>query len=375
MPKKVKDMSDRPSQSCIEQDVVSDVLGAVHLRAHVFGRWELGAPWAVRVPPGGHLFFYVVARGGGWLELEDAGDGAARLALSAGDVALLRHRGGHVLRDESRSAREILTVGAEDCPRPTLPGPVRVGGDGPVTTLVTGGFTFAAAPPNVLLESLPAVLHAPAGDPRMSPQLAVAAQLILAESAAPGPGSTMLSARLAEILLIHALRAQVAARETDRDRRPGLCALADPAIGTAMRLIHARPAEEWTVERLAREVAMSRSAFSARFTELVGLPPLQYVTQWRMTEAARRLREPETSVAGVAEQVGYANAAAFMKAFTRVHGVGPGAYRRQSRGRMEAGRAPVGEMEPPDDIPEEVARLPDQGGPPPTRRDPLATSP
>jgi AraC-like DNA-binding protein len=209
----------------------------------------------------------------------------------------------------------------------------------------------------------------------MSPQLAVAAQLILTESAAPGPGSTMLSARLAEILLIHALRAQVAARETDRDRRPGLCALADPAIGTAMRLIHARPAEEWTVERLAREVAMSRSAFSARFTELVGLPPLQYVTQWRMTEAARRLREPETSVAGVAEQVGYANATAFMQAFTRVHGVGPGAYRRQSRGRMEAGRAPVGEMEPPDDIPEEVARLPDQGGPPPTRRDPLATSP
>jgi AraC-like DNA-binding protein len=292
---------------------------------------ELGAPWAVRVPTGGDLFFYVVARGGAWLVLEGDAEVTTPLALSAGDIVLLRHRTGHVLRDQARSAADIHNLSGGDCPRPTTAAPVRLGGDGPVTTLVTGGFTFGASPPNVLLESLPAVLHAPAGDPRMSPQLAVAAQLILSESAAPGPGSNMLSARLAEILLIHALRARVAARETEQDRRPGLCALADPAIGSAMRLIHARPSEEWTVERLAREVAMSRSAFAARFSELVGLPPLQYVTQWRMTEAARRLREGEESVAAVAEQVGYANAAAFMKAFTRVHGVGPGRYRRSTR--------------------------------------------
>ena len=315
---------------------MSDVLGAIHLRAHVFGRLELGSPWAIRVPPGGDLFFYVVARGGGWLELDGAAEQAPPLALSAGDIVLLRHRAGHVLRDESRSARDVLTVGATTCPRPMSSSPVRLGGDGPVTTLVTGGFTLGAAPPNVLLESLPAVLHAPAGDPRMSPQLAVAAQLILAESAAPGPGSTMLSARLAEILLIHALRARVVARETENDHRPGLCALADPQIGAAMRLIHASPSDDWTVERLAREVAMSRSAFAARFTELVGLPPLRYLTQWRMTEAARRLREGEDSVAAVAEQVGYANAAAFMKAFSRVHGLGPGRYRRNNRARPAA---------------------------------------
>ncbi len=332
-------MSDRPSAADNDADVVSDILGAVHLQAHIFGRFELGAPWALRVPPGGDLFFYVVARGGAWLELEAGGTNASvPLALSAGDVVLLRHRTGHVLRDESRSAREVYTLGTGDCPRPTQPAPLRLGGDGPVTTLVHGGFGFGAAPPNVLLESLPAILHAPAGDQRMSPQLAVAAQLIVAESAAPGPGSTMLSIRLAEILLIHALRARVVAGETGDDRSPGLCALADPAIGPAMRLIHARPADGWTVERLAREVAMSRSAFAARFTELVGLPPLQYLTQWRMTEAARRLREGEESVAAVAEQVGYANAAAFMKAFTRVHGVGPGTYRRSNRRAPRAGQ-------------------------------------
>jgi AraC-like DNA-binding protein len=328
-------MSDRPDIADAEQDIVSDVLGAHRLQARVFGRFELGAPWAIRVPPGGDLSFYVVARGGGWLELEGEGnEGAVPVALSAGDVVLLRHRGGHVLRDESRLAREAQALGAGTCPRPTQATPVRLGGDGPVTTLVHGGFTFGASPPNVLLESLPAILHAPAGSPRMSPQLAVAAQLILAESAAPGPGSSMLSARLAEILLIHALRARVTAQRGGEGHRPGLCALADPAIGTAMRLIHARPADEWTVERLAREVAMSRSAFAARFTELVGVPPLQYLTQWRMTEAARRLREGDESVAVVAEAVGYANAAAFMKAFARVHGVGPGTYRRDNRRRI-----------------------------------------
>jgi AraC-like DNA-binding protein len=234
-----------------------------------------------------------------------------------------------VLRDESRSAREVITLGGATCPRPTATAPVRLGGNGPVTTLVTGAFTFGAAPPNVLLESLPPTLHAPAGDPRMSPQLAVAAQLILAESAAPGPGSSILSARLAEILLIHALRARVAARETGDDHRPGLCALADPAIGVALRLIHARPAENWTVERLAREVAMSRSAFAARFTELVGEPPMHYVARWRMHVALTWLGEDTAPLAELASRLGYQSEAAFSRAFKRAIGISPGAARQR----------------------------------------------
>lgn len=329
MPETLENMSDHPGESDDARDVVSDVLGAVRLGAAVFGRFELGAPWAFRVAEGADWTFYIFARGGALLEIEKGGGEAAGrpLALSAGDVVLLRRGAAHVLRDPSRSAREVHTLGRGDCPRPTTTTPVRFGGDGPVTAFVTGAFRFDATPPNVLLDSLPSVLHVPAGDARMSPQLAAAAQLILAESAVPGPGSNMLSARLAEILLIHALRARVVA--TGDDHAPGLCALADPAIGAALRLIHARPAEAWTVERLAREVALSRSAFAARFTELVGVPPLQYLTQWRMTEAAQHLREGNDSVACIAERVGYGNPAAFMKAFTRVHGVGPGTYRRR----------------------------------------------
>jgi AraC-like DNA-binding protein len=104
--------------------------------------------------------------------------------------------------------------------------------------------------------------------------------------------------------------------------------LADPAIGGALRLMHARPAEPWTVETLASSVAMSRSAFAPRFTDLVGEPPLQYLARWRMTIAAQRLREDKAGIAAVAEAVGYANPVAFSKAFARIQGVGPGTFRR-----------------------------------------------
>jgi AraC-like DNA-binding protein len=103
--------------------------------------------------------------------------------------------------------------------------------------------------------------------------------------------------------------------------------------------MHARPAEPWTVERLAAEVNMSRSGFAARFGELVGEPPLHYLATWRMMKAAKLLREADASVAAIADQVGYANAAAFTKAFARVQGVSPGAYRRAGVARAEPSAA------------------------------------
>jgi AraC-like DNA-binding protein len=96
-------------------------------------------------------------------------------------------------------------------------------------------------------------------------------------------------------------------------------------------MMHAQSADPWTVETLARAVGMSRSAYAARFSQLVGEAPLQYLTRWRMTQAAELLREGDESVPAIAERVGYRNAAAFMKAFTRIEGVGPGAYRRNRR--------------------------------------------
>jgi AraC-like DNA-binding protein len=337
MPEPPKVVSDRPDERDEKPDVVSDVLRAVRLGAEVFGRFELGAPWAMRVGRSAdHLSFYVVARGGAWLDVESERrrrTPVRQLALSAGDVVLLPHGEPHALRDPSRAARTVREAPSIACPRPTQTEPVRFGGDGPVTSFVAGAFRFAAPARSVLLESLPPVIHIAAGEATTTPQLAAAVQLILAESAAPGPGSALVSARLAEILLVHALRTQVAAHDEDRH---GLCALADPQIGASLRLMHASPAEPWTVERLAREVGMSRSAFATRFTQLVGEAPLQYLTRWRMTQAAELLREGDVGVAAIAERVGYGNATAFAKAFARIEGIGPGAYRRKWRVRASA---------------------------------------
>jgi transcriptional regulator GlxA family with amidase domain len=197
-----------------------------------------------------------------------------------------------------------------------------------VTSLVAGQFTFGgAASRNPLLATLPPLLHLPADAMAASPQLGVV-PLILSETATPGPGATIVLARLADLLLIHALRYWLA---TTGAESCGLRAVADPPIGAALKLMHARLAEPWTVESLASAVAMSRSAFAARFTKLVGEPPLQYLARWRMTKAALLLSTSQESVAAVADQVGYANPVAFTKLFTRLQGVGPGAYRRAHR--------------------------------------------
>src|SRR5919202_5633900 len=146
MARNPKDASESPI-NVDETDVVSDVLRAVRLTAEVFGRFELSAPWAMRVPGGDYLAFYVIARGGAWLELEAEGrrKPTHQVTLSAGDVVLLPHGGTHVLRDPSRSVRSEYTVGAGSCPRPTTVEPVRFGGGGPMTSFVAGAFRFGAA--------------------------------------------------------------------------------------------------------------------------------------------------------------------------------------------------------------------------------------
>lgn len=334
MAKSPKKLSDRPVDQD-EFDVVSDVLRAVELSPAGIGRFELTAPWALRVPAADHFSFHVVARGSALLEVEGEGkgEGPSAITLSAGDVAVLSHGLAHRLEDPGRHATEAHTLGRELCREPIASSPIRFGGGGAATTIVSGAFRFGTSAKTVLLESLPAILHVPAGDPVMTPQLAATVQLILAESAAPGPGSVLLMTRLAEILLVHALRLQAQRIDQSGEGRgqPGLCALADPQIGKALRLIHSRPADPWTVESLAHAVALSRSAFAARFAYLVGEPPLQYLTRWRMTEAAELLRLEDSSVSTVAERVGYTNPAAFMKAFARSHGIGPGSYRRKHR--------------------------------------------
>lgn len=316
-------LTDRPSTDDKQaSDVLGDLLDTMRLSTLVYGRFELSAPWGVRLPDSDAAHIFIVARGGARLEVEGA---AAPLSLSAGDLALLPHGGATALRDAEGSPLHVL--GAGECPISRTGEPVRLGGGGPRTTVVMGAFRFGAAPRSLLFSKLPRAIHVAADDPVAVPALASIVQLLIAESASRSPGSTVVVSRLADILLVQALRTYIAGTDC---KEHGLRALVDPQIGKALALIHERPTDSWTVEGLAAAVALSRSGFAARFSSLVGEPPLEYVARWRMTKAAQFLRESELSLAEVAAQVGYQSEASFNRAFKRWGGVAPGAYRRGS---------------------------------------------
>ncbi len=338
MPETLDYMSDSPVEMDVHAfgvDVMGEVLDAAHLTTALYGRLDLGAPWQLRIPARPYFSFYVVMRGGGWIELETA-DGTSAgdaIPLSAGDAVLLLHGSAHRLRDSVHTEVPPMELDYGTCPRPFVGEVARFGGDGPSTSLVTGHFSFGAgAVRNPLLVTLPPLIHLPAHAVAASPQLGGVVPLILNESAQPGPGAGIVLARLADLLLIHALRYWIS---TARPEDCGLHAVVNPGIGAALRLMHARAGEPWTVERLASAVSMSRSAFAARFTQLVGEPPLQYLARWRMTLAGRLLANSDLGVGAVAEHVGYANPVAFAKAFARFQGVGPGGYRRAHRVRQQ----------------------------------------
>ncbi|EYF07149.1 AraC family transcriptional regulator [Chondromyces apiculatus] len=327
-------LSERPSGSPGYPDVLSDVLETLRFTTLLFGRFELSAPWALRVPQKATSSFYVLARGRVRLQV----DGMEQpLRLAAGDVALVPHGAAHTIDDGARSGQntlspgELLSVGHVGGP---LSPPVRLGGGGAESTVVSGCFRFAAAGRSPLLAAFPPAVRVASEHVQASPSLAATVQLLLAESASPGQGTALVLGRLADVLLVQVLRL----RALDEEKEPGgWRALADPAIGAALGMIHARPGEAWSVERLAAAVGLSRSGFAARFHELVGAPPMHYLAEWRMAKGAQWLRETNDSISLIAERAGYESDAAFSKAFKRWMGMGPGAYRRtQGPGRGAA---------------------------------------
>jgi AraC-like DNA-binding protein len=323
MSRNPKKLTDRlPLTDGETTDTLGELLGSLRLTTLVYGRMELGAPWGLRfpdLPDAANL--YVVIRGSAHLTV-DRSDQVT--ILSAGDVALLPNGGAHVLRDGKGSP--LHELGSEQCRRSTGAAPIRLGGKGAQTTLMAGAFRFGAGRRLPLFETLPPVIHIAASAASASPWLSSTVQLLIAESASRNPGGTVVVSRLVDVLFVQALRTFIMSSSCQES---GLRALGDPQIGRALQLVHLRPAEPWTVEGLARAVGLSRSAFAARFSELVGEAPLEYVSRWRMTKAAELLRESDLPMLTVAERAGYSSEAAFNRAFKRHEGTAPATYRRQ----------------------------------------------
>ncbi len=321
MPQKPRRLPETPSAMDLQDprgDVIADVLGASIIRHALYRLLDARAPWGFRVPRRPRASFYLVTRGSARIEVA----GERPHVLSPGEVAFVPHGSSHVLRDSADTEPMVVCDG----PLSSVVAPRRIGGNGATTTVVAGFFEIRNGREPPLLQTMPSLVVLSASDPTSGPWIASPVQLVLAESTSPGPATSVVLQRLADVLFVFALRSVGTAALRGV---PGIPALSDPRIYEALNLMHARIGDPWTVVQLAKRVKMSRSGFAARFTELVGEPPLQYLARWRVTRAAEMLRDSDEKVQTVANAVGYESLPAFSRAFKRWNGESPGTFRRK----------------------------------------------
>jgi AraC-like DNA-binding protein len=321
-------------------DTLSDVLEAVRLTGAIFFLVEARFPWVAESPASQHLApvilphaqhivsYHVVRQGGCWCE----SPGQAPLRLETDDVLVVPH--GHAY--QLASARGLQTGWTRDdalawfraMAKGRLPFVVREGGaEAERLRLVCGFLGCDALPFNPVLSTLPPLLRVRL-DSASGDRLNALLESAVAESSHGGPGSRSVRLRIAELVFIEVMRSHLSAS-------PGgatwLGALRDPVVGRAIACLHADPARAWTLSDLAHEVGASRSVLAERFASFVGHPPMLYLTRWRMQLAANRLGAGTTTVSAVASSVGYESEAAFSRAFKKVTGVTPAAWRGQPR--------------------------------------------
>ena len=315
----------------MERDVLSETLTDFGMSGVFYAVSELAAPWGIEIPPlPGTIVFHLVTEG----ELVLDVDGETT-RMTAGDIVLVPNGTGHAVLDAPGSHVTPLF----DLPRVETGERyerLRISGPGPRTELVCGAVAFTGIGVARLVRSLPPVL--PAGRGEDTAWMRAAFAVIGAESRQPRPGSDVVTARLADILVVQVVRSWLESGAPDRGWVAGL---RDPLLGRALASFHAEPGAPWTLASLAAEAGMSRSAFAARFRDRLGEPPMTYVTAWRMDVAARLAREEQLPLARVAERVGYQSEAAFNRAFRRAHRVTPGVYARRGSAFRDLVPAPL----------------------------------
>lgn len=304
-------------------DVLSNVLKVTNLATHVLGSREFIAPWGIRIDAQGSAAVHIVKRGSCWLKRGDE----EPIRLNAGDVVLLATAETHSLSSD-RQAHDLEPYQEAVARSQGTIVPARKGvADVTIepTVLQCAGYQLSQEAAHPLLSLLPPVVRLPADQTQGDRELEMLLCLIGHEIAKREAGTELVVPRLIDALFIYILRAWL--RQQPEGAGGWLGALRDPQIRKALSLIHDSPQVPWTVESLARSVAMSRAAFAKRFTDLVGEPPLAYATRWRMDLAAKLLRESMEPVSRIAGRVGYLSETAFAKAFRRRRKIAPGQYR------------------------------------------------
>jgi AraC-like DNA-binding protein len=347
-------------------DTLSDLLRAVRLRGAIFFYIEGTDPWVAETPPSrefiraimpqvDHMMpFHGVARGSCWAAIA----GEEPVHLDEGDVVLFPQGDHHVMSSAPSLRAKVVDPGIYFAPRPPqLPFALGVNEQGVATALLDGGgrdrttivcgyLGCDAKPFNPLLASMPRMLRMPGLAADGSSWLPNFLRSAVEESNRKRPGGEAVLERMSEMMFVEVLRRF--ADMLPEGQTGWLAATRDPAVGRALALIHQRPSEDWTLERLGEEAALSRSSLHERFVHFIGQPPMQYLAQWRMQLAAACLRDTDAKVVEVAMEVGYENEAAFSRAFKRAVGESPGAWRRARRApRLLRGGAPGSELSRP----------------------------
>src|SRR5262245_697665 len=295
----------------------------LRVRGSVFCRSELRAPWGMSLQARGVAHFHAVERGRCVLRLRGM---RQPVHLEAGDLVMVPHDRGHVLSEpEVVSPRAMIAV--EELDSKASCRYLCNSGRGAETRLICGAFRFERDHVHPLLSLLPPLIHLESADGQMPKWLEATVRLLAAETRAPRAGTETIVTRLTDVIFVQLLRAW--AERLPVGKGGWLGALRDPQIGAALGLIHRETHRPWTVATLAKAVGSSRSPFAARFRELVGEPPLIYLTRWRMQSAAGLLDEGRLTVAEIAERVGYESLPAFSKAFKRRTGRSPSSWRRR----------------------------------------------
>jgi AraC-like DNA-binding protein len=312
-------------------DMLAEVFDRVRLGGTLLFHYELGHPWSLALPACPDAVFHYLSRGSATVALEQG----QKLRMNGGDFVVVTRGESHVIYSDRRT--KPFPIRDLDRP-PARLGVVRHGGGAsPFSTMICGHFTLSQPLRGRVLELLPPLLLL---KPKTDDDwLDAILQRMVSESAVERPGQRVALSRMTEVLFVEVLRCWI------KSLRPGeggwLGAMADPHIGPALQLIHEQPDQSWTLHDLGRRVGLGRSAFSARFTELVGQSMRRYLIARRMAEAAFLLESSDEGIARIASRVGYETAAAFSKLFQRHHGLSPGRYRttRRSEGGRSQGKA------------------------------------
>lgn len=299
-------------------DVVSDIVRLLRLRSSVYFHSSFCGSWAVDGANPYQATFHLIARGNCWLHLPEQ---QQSIALTGGDLVVFPRDIVHTISDDKVPPRHVKSP------------PAAAGEDEIATTsLICGYFNFDSSQLNPLLEAMPDVLHIRNEDPGRTFALNQLLKFITIETEQAAPGAESVVDRLTEILFIHVIRAFMQQQGKDSGL---LAALADAQLSKVIHAIHADPGHKWSVDKLAQQAGMSRSAFARHFQQITHTTPMQYVTHWRMQLAYDAFLNSKDSVASVAERYGYQTEASFRKAFKEVTAHSPGEIRKKRNANMQ----------------------------------------